>query len=398
MIKIDNKKDCCGCSSCVQACPQKCISFSEDREGFCYPKVNHKQCIECGLCEKACPILQHKNKSMQQPIKVYAAKNKNKEIRRHSSSGGIFTLLAEETIKQGGVVFGARFDEKWDVLHDYTETIDGLASFRGSKYVQSRIGDNYQKARKFLKEGRKVLFSGTPCQIAGLKSFLRKEYENLLCVDFVCHGIPSPKVWHYYLKSYSKKRDQIDNIVFRDKTHGWKNYSVVISLSSKSSEEDPANASRSQIFKKDPFMNVFLQNISIRPSCYDCQFRSLKSGADITIGDFWGIERINPAFDDDKGVSLVIINTEKGQNTFNIEEAITEEHSFQEACKYNNSLIASSEPHPLRFFFFLFLPLCKNVEFLSKNCLGHKHNIIYLLCVSSVYFLKKIPYINKIVP
>lgn len=377
MIKIEDKKDCCGCSSCVQVCPQKCISFTEDREGFSYPKVNHKQCSECGLCEKVCPILQNKNKSVQQPIKVYAAKNKKEDIRRHSSSGGIFTLLAEETIKQGGVVFGARFDEKWDVVHDYTETIDGLASFRGSKYVQSRIGDNYLKARTILKEGRKVLFSGTPCQIAGLKSFLRKEYENLLCVDFVCHGIPSPKVWHYYLKSYSNNKNRIDNINFRDKTHGWKNYSIVISLSTKTTVEEKDTVSQSKIFKKDPFMNVFLQNVSIRPSCYDCRFRSLKSGADITIGDFWGIEKINHAFDDDKGVSLVIINTEKGKGSFNINEAIIEEHSFQEACQYNNSLIKSSASHPFRSLFFFFLPLCNNVEFLSKKCLGYKHNILY---------------------
>ena len=198
MIEIKDKKDCCGCSACVQRCPKQCITLKEDNEGFLYPIVDKKTCIDCGLCEKVCPIL-HQGEP-QKPLKVYAAKNLNEEIRRQSSSGGIFTLLAEQVIQEGGVVFGARFDENWEVKHDYTETIEGLAVFRGSKYVQSRIEDNYKKAEEFLKQGRKVLFSGTPCQIAGLKRFLRKEYEELLTVDFVCHGVPSPGVWRKYLK------------------------------------------------------------------------------------------------------------------------------------------------------------------------------------------------------
>lgn len=192
MIEIKDKKDCCGCSACVQKCPKQCISLKEDNEGFLYPEVDKSMCINCGLCEKVCPVL-HQGES-RKPLKVYAAKNQDEEIRRQSSSGGIFTLLAEKTIQDGGVVFGARFDEHWEVKHDYTETIEGLAAFRGSKYVQSRMEDNYRKAEMFLKQGRKVLFSGTPCQVAGLKRFLRKYYGNLLTIDMVCHGVPSPLV------------------------------------------------------------------------------------------------------------------------------------------------------------------------------------------------------------
>ena len=169
MIRIIDKKDCCGCHACSNVCPKQCISMQLDEEGFLYPIVDTQKCIDCGLCENVCPII-NRGKS-RSPINVFAAKNNNEEIRIKSSSGGIFTLLAEKIIIEGGVVFGAKFDKNWDVKHGYTETIEGLAAFRGSKYVQSQIEDNYQKAEKFLKQGRKVLFSGTPCQIAGLKCF-----------------------------------------------------------------------------------------------------------------------------------------------------------------------------------------------------------------------------------
>ncbi len=197
MIEIKEKYNCCGCSACVQICPKQCISLSADNEGFLYPQVDTAVCINCGLCEKVCPVINQNEPRM--PLEVYAAKNTDEEIRLKSSSGGIFTLLAEHIISEGGVVFGARFNENWEVVHDYTETVEGLESFRGSKYVQSIIGENFKKAKFFLDEGRNVLFSGTPCQVAGLKKFLRKEYENLLTVEVVCHGVPSPMVWHDYL-------------------------------------------------------------------------------------------------------------------------------------------------------------------------------------------------------
>ena len=234
MINIKVKQDCCGCSACMQICPKQSITMVTDNEGFLYPEVNNTTCIDCGLCEKVCPVLNQNDGS--QPIEVYAAKNNNEQIRLKSSSGGIFTLLAEKIIAEGGVVFGAKFNTDWSVVHSYTETIDGLEDFRGSKYVQSSIGDNFLKAKQFLTDGRKVLFSGTPCQIAGLKHFLRKEYDNLLTIEVVCHGAPSPRVWKDYLE-YRKERvykkgkntvslsqnemPQIVGIAFRDKTNGW---------------------------------------------------------------------------------------------------------------------------------------------------------------------------------
>jgi len=191
------KELCTGCNACYSICPAHCISIQEDPEGFLYPVIEKEKCTSCKKCENICPAAVKGNK--RKPLSVYAARNPDEQIRRQSSSGGIFTLIAEYIIQKGGVVFGARFNDNWEVVHDYTETVEGLAVFRGSKYVQSRIGDTYIKTKNFLLAGRKVLFSGTPCQIAGLKAYLQKDYDNLLTVDLVCHGVPSPLVWKRYL-------------------------------------------------------------------------------------------------------------------------------------------------------------------------------------------------------
>lgn len=324
MIQIKDKSACCGCAACVQRCPKQCISLKEDKEGFLYPIVDKNTCIDCGLCEKVCPIINPNEP--REPLKVYAAKHKDDEIRMKSSSGGIFTLLAEQIIDEEGVVFGARFDECWEVMHDYTETKEGLAVFRGSKYVQSRIGNTYQQAENFLKQGRKVMFTGTPCQIAGLKHFLRKEYENLLAVDFVCHGVPSPKVWRMYLDetlarqgigkntvlSHAKLRQKfIRSVEFRSKSTGWKKYSFALTLTKATADGEGNSVLLSSVFYKNEFYLAFLRNYILRPSCYKCSVKAGKSGADITIGDYWGIDNINPQFDDDKGCGLIIIFNHK---------------------------------------------------------------------------------------
>lgn len=335
MIDIKEKHNCCGCSACVLVCPKQCISMSADKEGFLYPQVDGAICIDCGLCDKVCPVINQEEP--REPLAVYAAKNNNEEIRLKSSSGGIFTLLAEQIIAEGGVVFGARFNESWEVVHDYTETIEGLEPFRGSKYVQSVIGDNFIKAKQFLKDGRKVLFSGTPCQIAGLKKFLRKEYENLLTVEVVCHGVPSPMVWRDYLDYKRAKRaggkntvssslnelPVIAGISFRDKTNGWKKFAFKISYAASKAAENSLSKSADNTnyeitpFSEDLFMKGFLKNLYLRPSCYHCAARQGKSGADISIADYWGIQSIHPEIDDDKGTGLILINTKQGANYFN---------------------------------------------------------------------------------
>ena len=364
MIEIINKKDCCGCSACVQKCPKQCISLKEDEEGFLYPVVDKETCIDCGLCEKVCPIL-HQG-AEQKPLKVYAAKNQNEEIRLQSSSGGVFTLLAEEVIKEGGVVFGARFDEKWEVKHDFTETMEDLAVFRGSKYVQSRIEDNFQKVEKFLKQGRKVLFSGTPCQVAGLKLFLCKEYDNLLTVDFVCHGVPSPGVWRQYMKEtiarmcyknsvssdpISMDNAHVESISFRNKSTGWKKYSFALTLSATTRSGVKNTVSLCEVFPQNTFMKGFLANLYLRPSCYVCPAKCGKSGSDITIGDLWGAPSIIGQEDDDKGTSLVLINKDIPYLKNHL-PLWNKEIDFSSVLVYNPSIERSVEEKKKRVLFY----------------------------------------------
>ncbi len=389
MINVLNLEDCCGCSSCVQVCPINCISFNEDKQGFRYPVVNQSICIDCGSCERACPILTPHSEHI--PLLVYAAKNNNAEIRKNSSSGGIFTLLAERVISEGGVVFGARFDEHWEVVHDFTETVEGLAAFRGSKYLQSRIEDNYQKANSFLVKGRKVLFSGTPCQIAGLKSYLKKDYDNLVCVDFVCHGVPSPKVWRRYLKEVARKSDKnsvsrmfisktdtlIKSVNFRDKATGWKKYSFTVSLSKTSVVGEQNTVSQSAIFSENAFMKAFLKNIILRPSCYACRFREGRSGSDITLGDFWGIDKFRPEVDDDLGVGLIMINSDKGSSICSSIFADCIEMPYDDAKKHNPSIYSSSKIHPMRPYFFWSLDKSFNLHRLIDRSVQYKPDIFY---------------------
>lgn len=334
MINIAVKSKCTGCSACVQKCPKQCISFEEDREGFKYPKVKLSVCIDCGLCEKVCPVLQQDKP--RNPVIVYAAKNSDLSTRLASSSGGIFALLAETILRQNGVVFGARFDIEWNVIHDYTESLDGLSVFLGSKYVQSKIGNTYKYAERFLKEGRKVLFSGTPCQIVGLKKYLRKDYDTLLTVDFVCHGVPSPMIWRDYLNEKIrplgvdgrnmvsqlslKDLPVITGISFRDKRYGWKKYGFSVRAKS-ASKADKNLVSQSvevtdktllyEPHKANLYMKGFLKNLYLRPSCYACPAKCGKSGADYTLADFWGASTYVGDFDDDKGLSAVLVYKNK---------------------------------------------------------------------------------------
>lgn len=363
MIEIKDKKDCCGCHACATVCAKHCITMRSDEEGFLYPVVNKDTCTDCGLCEKVCPVINQSEP--RKPLKVYAAKNKNEEIRRQSSSGGIFTLLAEKVIAEGGVVFGARFDENWDVIHSWTDTIEGIAAFRGSKYVQSTIGDTYREARDFLKQGRKVLFSGTPCQIAGLKKYLRKDYDNLLTVDVVCHGVPSPLVWRTYLnetreqlrakrgvgkKSVPLSIDElpvITDISFRDKTNGWKKYGFRLRYAAFEAASNTVSASVQrknndivEYHMDNIYMRGFHYSLYLRPSCYACPSKSGKSLSDMTIADYWGIDNYYPTWDDDKGTSLILCYSEFAKSLVknSIHEMDSIITSYKEGLSGNSSI------------------------------------------------------------
>lgn len=346
MINIKSKEDCCGCSACAQRCPKQCISMIEDEEGFLYPKVDTANCIDCHLCEKVCPVINQDEPHT--PQNVYAAKNLNETIRMNSSSGGIFTILAEQIINSEGVVFGACWDDEWNIKHDYAECIDDLAKFRSSKYLQSVIGDTYIKAEQFLKAGRKVMFTGTPCQIAGLKHFLRKEYDNLLAVEVICHSVPSPGVWQRYLTTrlhtLKWNKSGIRNILFRDKKTGWKTYSFVI-------EKKDGN-SFTELSNKNAFMRGFLADLYTRPSCHACPAKQLRSGSDITLGDFWSIESLMPEIDDDKGVSAIIVNSDKGKQVLHNINVELYEVSYNELTTRNPALVKSFPITPKRTEFF----------------------------------------------
>lgn len=379
MIHITSKEQCVGCNACVQRCPKACIAMEEDREGFLYPKIDLGVCIDCGICEKVCPVIHQADSPKEEPT-TYACYNKDEEIRKQSSSGGIFTLLSEIVLAKNGIVFGARFDENFDVIHDYTETVDGLKAFRGSKYVQSRVGETYMQAERFLKDGRDVLFSGTPCQIAGLKRFLRKEYSNLLSVDFICHGVPSPKVWRMYKQSLLDKVDknsvsatckpEFTEIQFRDKTEGWKKFSFAATIRI----TDQNSVLQREVHTKNSYMIGFLRDLYLRPSCYQCPAKRLKSQSDITLADFWSIEKYHQIKDYDKGISIVIINTDKGSEfKLHISSSIElQKSNYQDICISNKSLINSSV-----------MPLRRNSFFTSIN---------QIKCVDLTQLIKRYTY------
>ncbi len=336
MIELKDKKNCSGCTACTAVCPAKCIFMERDKEGFLYPEVDVEKCIECGLCDAICPILNPSIKSSEIP-NAYAAINKDKDVRLKSASGGIFTILAEDIVSRGGIVFGAAFSDDFkSVKHIGVTDIAGIEMLRGSKYLQSNIGNAYSEAEKFLKESRPVLFSGTPCQIGGLKAYLKKEYENLYTLDMVCHGIPSPKVWGKYIKRLEEEKGgRILDMSFRDKRDSWAGFSLVFDFSN--------GNNYAEVFNKNLYMRAFLSNIDLRPSCYDCRFKGLKRESDITLADFWGIKSMLPDLDDDCGTSLVFVQTPKGEeilmrNGEKLERVLVD---AEKAVKYNPAAIQS---------------------------------------------------------
>lgn len=345
MIEIENKDKCCGCHSCFNVCPKSAIEMKEDEYGFKYPQINRSICINCGLCEKVCPIV-NKKQGMNEPI-AYACFNKDENIRLESSSGGVFSAIADHVLKLGGVIYGAAFDDKWLVKHIRIDSKEDLWKLRTSKYLQSMIGNTYKMAKKDLNSGVKVLFTGTPCQVNGFLTYLDKKYDNLYTQDIICHGVPSPKVWKKYLEySKQKYREELIKVNFRQKDNGWNLYSLLLQYKDKVYNTK---------HNKDLFMQAFLRNTCLRDSCYNCSFKDKNRITDITLADFWGINNIEPKINDNKGISLVIINSKKGEVLLNNikDKLIMRNVDFDESIKYNTSMIKSA-PKPIvrdEFFF-----------------------------------------------
>lgn len=341
MIEIAEKKNCTGCTACVAACPKQCITMAEDKEGFLYPKVDASRCINCGLCDKICPVPQGIH-GKNEPT-AYAAINRHEETRKNSSSGGVFYLLAKRVIERGGVVFGAKFNQDFGVVHGYAQTMEEIPAFMGSKYVQSAIGDSYRQAKEYLDAGKLVLFTGTPCQIGGLRAFLNKEYPNLICQDLACHGVPSPKVWRKYLDFREKTaKAKAESVSFRDKGQGWKTYQMAIRFSNGTRFEEAHTT--------DMFMTAFLRNLCLRPSCYHCAFKSKFRDADITLADCWGVRKVAPEMDDDCGTSLIFVHSKKGADLMaEIGQNITcVQVDADGAIVYNSAMVRPVEEPSIR--------------------------------------------------
>ena len=364
MIAITDKTKCCGCQACANSCPKNCIAMQADNEGFLYPQVDKSSCVNCGLCEKVCPIL-HKPQTSA-VLEAYAAKHTNPDIKLKSSSGGIFSALAEIILQEGGVVFGAAFDKDWNVVHTYVEKPEDLDKLRRSKYVQSNIGNTYRQAKQFLEQGRAVLFTGTPCQMAGLRNYLGKEYEKLITADIICHAVPSPAVWQKFLHE-NLNVAQLKAINFREKRIGWSTFYLSFltphGLNAHGNTKTFAEkvhfklrAAAAAYIYRNTFLTAFLQELINRPACHTCHFKGHnKRLTDFTLGDLWGTwPGIITKQDKKYGISALLVNTPKGKTYFEKIRNCLQYFSVegQKVAKFNSALDKPTVVYPKRAEFF----------------------------------------------
>lgn len=310
-LEINDEIKCTGCAACVNICPKKCIIMKDDESGFSYPFVYTDNCIDCGMCINVCPIIHPiKTKDMLGNQEVYAGWSKDEMVRYNSTSGGVFSELAQCILNEKGYVSGAVYDIDCDIVHAIVSDNEGLKSVRQSKYSQSNIGFTFQEIKKLLAKKETVLFCGAPCQVAGLKKSLQKEYENLVTLDFICRGVNSPKAYKSWLRELEEKyNSKVVNVWFKYKKYGW-------NKSPKCTRIDFQNG---KTCVQNSYKNVFMRgylgpNLYIRPSCGDCKFKDRNRNSDITLADFWGVAK---TLDDDKGTSLILLNSEKGKRLFN---------------------------------------------------------------------------------
>lgn len=343
-LKTDEQKECYGCYSCYNICPTNSIEMLEDLEGFVYPNIDIESCINCGKCIEVCPY-----KSDLPDItgnwksKIYVARSNDKKNLKLSSSGGIFSELAEVIIKKRGLVYGVGFDEVFKAVHKSVSNMSDINVLRGSKYIQSEIGLLLRDIKEHLDAGKYILFCGTPCQVKGLKNYLGTRYTRLFTIDFVCHGVPSFKIFRKYLDSIEDNyNSKIVSIDFRNKENGWTLYNQKIVF--ESGEYYKSNK------LNNPFMMGFRNNAYLRPSCYCCEFAMKERFSEITLGDFWGLNVFHPLFYKDIGASLLMINSSQGNKLFQLikDNIEFEESTINKALKSNGCLSQPSAKHNMR--------------------------------------------------
>jgi coenzyme F420-reducing hydrogenase beta subunit len=342
---VKEKQNCCGCSACMCICPKLAISMIPDEEGFLYPTINVDLCIECGLCQKVCSFQNGYDTSHNLTVPLaYAVKHSSDDVRKQSTSGGMFTALSDEILSRDGVIYGVGFDENLVVCHKKAINANERDLFRGSKYVQSEMRQTIREIELDLRNDKYVLFTGTPCQTVGVREYLSTKkvpVDNLLLCDILCLGTPSPLIFSDYLKfCEGKKGKKISHHVFRSKQHGWHNHTEINIFED---QEIDSKSYISQLFK-----TIFHSHTILRPACHNCKYTNLKRPSDITIADYWGIEKTYPAFDDNQGISLTLLNTEKGKTFFESckSKLLSIEGNSKECLRYNMN--HPTKPSPMR--------------------------------------------------
>lgn len=362
MVSRETVPNCTGCSACQNACNLDAIEMVADKEGFVYPRVDSEKCIRCGKCVKSCPSFQSLRAGDHFEPEVYAAWNKDTQIRILSTSGGVFTALAEAIIDQGGYVAGAFYDEGFRICHGVVSSLDEIPRLRQSKYAQSWMGSTFRTVQKLLKDDKTVLFCGTPCQSAGLQQFLGKEYANLYCCDFICRGVISPKVYEKFLQDMQPANAaELSCIHFKNKDFGWNRFSTKLTFGDGSIYHKDRN--------EDYYMRGYLRhNLYLRPSCHRCEYKTLPRVSDMSLGDFWGIGRYDSSLDNEKGTSVVLVNSEKGRKLLALsrEKLVLHKRSLEEVVAGNSCLLNVAKPGKYRDYFFKNMERCRFDELVIR--------------------------------
>lgn len=347
MIDRISVEQCTLCGSCYNACPVDAISFKTLYLDFLYPAIDNSRCVGCDRCEKSCPILADKQEPESGYPIAFAARSRDEEARRKSSSGGVFYELASEILSEGGYICGAVFDDHFHVKHIVSNTQKDLYRMMGSKYAQSDMGMCFRQIKTLLDEGKNVLFTGCPCQVAGLRTYIGRKHPNLLLVELICHGIPSDQMLQTYIGMQEKKYgSRLKEMEFRNKEKGWHNSSVRMEFENGRVHSEPMTF--------DTYMQGYFRGVTLKESCFSCQFRGFKSGSDLTIGDLWGAEISIPDMDDNNGLSAVIVNSEKGTLFLNRSKIIRRQFEIDKILKYNQSLLTSFDEGAQRTAFYAY--------------------------------------------